>query len=246
MEKNLIIDIKILKYDSSHNHPEKEYDKFKLKLPSNVTTFTEIPNESKYYRTKEYNDDIFVDDTFFIAPKFSYQIFITRTYAKKLDRFYTTSFKIKKRAINKANEISVLIERYKNIETKLIDTKCDRNNTINLSRECIKEPNLTSFIILTSTLYYFYEGFKVLGMDPDRLRKYGLTVIPPTSLSSGIAEILISFRDVSRQFRPEFKSPTNLSYLFQYTYLQLLYKRIIIKPEGKIDKVIERGRTRSP
>ena len=40
--------------------------------------------------------------------------------------------KIKKRAINKANEISVLIERYKNIETKLIDTKCDRNNTINL------------------------------------------------------------------------------------------------------------------
>ncbi|KAG4103285.1 hypothetical protein H8356DRAFT_1420239 [Neocallimastix lanati (nom. inval.)] len=102
-----------------------------------------------------------------------YQIFITRTYTKELDSFYTTSFAIlknkeqetykifkklkkknaytcnnniiiaesiknkrnlenKKRAINKANEISVLIERYKNIETKLIDTKCDRNNTINL------------------------------------------------------------------------------------------------------------------
>ncbi|KAG4105772.1 hypothetical protein H8356DRAFT_924418 [Neocallimastix lanati (nom. inval.)] len=95
---------KILKYENSHNHPEKEYDvslslmnnkikdgieknsipfgiKIKLlynkiskemrficpeynsiksqisrnlnkKLPSNVTTFTEIPNESKYYRTK--------------------------------------------------------------------------------------------------------------------------------------------------------------------------------------------------
>ncbi|ORY12057.1 hypothetical protein LY90DRAFT_518397 [Neocallimastix californiae] len=94
----------ILKYDSSHNHPEKEYDvslsimKHKIKdgiekssipygikikplynkiskemrficseynsiksqisrnlnkkLPSNVTTFTEIPNESKYYKTK--------------------------------------------------------------------------------------------------------------------------------------------------------------------------------------------------
>ena len=43
---------------------------------------------------REYNDDIFVDGTFFIASKFSYQIFITRTYAKKLDSFYTTSFAI--------------------------------------------------------------------------------------------------------------------------------------------------------
>ena len=89
------------------------------KLPSNVTTFNEIPNESEYYKNKarwkfydiqknsnliifqspfqvklfrEYNDDIFVDGTFFIAPKFSYQIFITRTYAKELESFYTSSF----------------------------------------------------------------------------------------------------------------------------------------------------------
>ncbi|KAG4090067.1 hypothetical protein H8356DRAFT_1364218 [Neocallimastix lanati (nom. inval.)] len=41
-------------------------------------------------------------------------------------------WKIKKRVINKANEISVLIERYKNIEVKLIDVKCDGNNIINL------------------------------------------------------------------------------------------------------------------
>ena len=33
---------------------------------------------------------------FFITPKFSYQIFITRTYAKQLDSFYTTSFAILK------------------------------------------------------------------------------------------------------------------------------------------------------
>ncbi|ORY16507.1 hypothetical protein LY90DRAFT_517757 [Neocallimastix californiae] len=92
------------------------------KLPSNVTTFAEIPNEFEYYKTKrgenfmifknsnlikyqspflvklfrEYNDDIFVDGTFFIAPKFSYQVFITRTYAKELDSFYTTSFAILK------------------------------------------------------------------------------------------------------------------------------------------------------
>ncbi|KAG4090673.1 hypothetical protein H8356DRAFT_1295509 [Neocallimastix lanati (nom. inval.)] len=107
----------ILKYDGSHNHPEKEFDvslsimkhknkngiekssisfgikikslynkiskemglicpeynsiksqisrNLNKKLPSNVTTFAEIPNES------EYNDDIFVDGSFFIAPKFT-------------------------------------------------------------------------------------------------------------------------------------------------------------------------------
>ncbi|KAG4083171.1 hypothetical protein H8356DRAFT_1299472 [Neocallimastix lanati (nom. inval.)] len=44
-------------------------------------------------------------------------------------------------AINKANEISVLIEHYKNIETKLIDTKCDRNNTINLWFDCLTDLN---------------------------------------------------------------------------------------------------------
>ncbi|KAG4105838.1 hypothetical protein H8356DRAFT_1418035 [Neocallimastix lanati (nom. inval.)] len=134
----------ILKYDSSHNHPEKEYNvslsimKHKIKdgieknsipfgikikplynkiskemglicpeynsiksqisrnlnkkLPSNVTIFAEIPSESEYYKTKEYNNDIFVDGTFFIAPKFSYQIFITRTYAKELDTISNLPF----------------------------------------------------------------------------------------------------------------------------------------------------------
>jgi len=108
------------------------------KLPSNVTTFAEIPNEFEYYKTKrgenfmifknsnlikyqspflvklfrEYNDDIFVDGTFFIAPKFSYQIFITRTYAKELDSFYTTSFAILK---NKEQETyKILFEKLKN------------------------------------------------------------------------------------------------------------------------------------
>ena len=33
---------------------------------------------------------------FFIARKFSYQIFITITYAKELDSFYTTSYAILK------------------------------------------------------------------------------------------------------------------------------------------------------
>ncbi|KAG4100397.1 hypothetical protein H8356DRAFT_1422877 [Neocallimastix lanati (nom. inval.)] len=95
------------------------------KLPSNLTTFAEIPSESEYYKTKrsenfmifknfnsiifqspfqaklfrEYNDDIFVD------------VFITRTYAKELDSFYTTSFEILK---NKEQETyKMLFEKLK-------------------------------------------------------------------------------------------------------------------------------------
>ena len=60
---------------------------------------------------------------------------------------------------------------------------------------CIKELNFTCLIILTSTFYYLKKGFKVLGMVPNRLRKSGLTIIPPTLLSSGITEALISFGD---------------------------------------------------
>jgi len=45
------------------------------------------PFQVKLFR--EYNDYIFVDGTFFIAHKFSYQIFITRTYAKELEIVFT-------------------------------------------------------------------------------------------------------------------------------------------------------------
>jgi len=51
---------------------------------SNLIIF-QFPFQLKLFR--EYNDDIFVDGTFFIDPKFSYQIFITRTYTKELDSF---------------------------------------------------------------------------------------------------------------------------------------------------------------
>ncbi|KAL6627905.1 hypothetical protein U3516DRAFT_793963 [Neocallimastix sp. 'constans'] len=171
MEENLIIDIipkfinvpnikiinkckyfiilndkkEIIKYDSSHNHPEKEYDvslsimKHKIKdgiekssipfgikikslynkisnemglicpeynsiksqisknlnkkLPSNVTTFSEIPNDLN------------------IMMIYFYQIFITGTYTKELDNFYTTSFAILK---NKEQETyKILFEKLK-------------------------------------------------------------------------------------------------------------------------------------
>ncbi|KAG4090938.1 hypothetical protein H8356DRAFT_1430848 [Neocallimastix lanati (nom. inval.)] len=211
----------ILKYNSSHNHPENEYDvslsimKHKIKdgiekssipfgikikplynkiskemglicpeynsiksqisrnlnkkLPSNVTTFAEIPSESEYYKTKrgenfmifknsnliifqspfqaklfrEYNDDIFVDGTFFIAPKFSYQVFITRTYAKELDSFYTTSFAILK---NKEQETyKMLFEKLKknantcnnNIRIEPKNLHCDFERAISKAAKTI-------------------------------------------------------------------------------------------------------------
>ncbi|ORY01450.1 hypothetical protein LY90DRAFT_519720 [Neocallimastix californiae] len=50
------------------------------------------PFQAKLF--KKYNNDIFVDGTFYIAPKFSQQVFITRTYVKELNSFYTTSYAI--------------------------------------------------------------------------------------------------------------------------------------------------------
>ncbi|KAL6599375.1 hypothetical protein U3516DRAFT_762877 [Neocallimastix sp. 'constans'] len=75
-------------------------------FPLNIKSFDDIPIESKYYKTKRnenfmifkntdliifqssfqayifsnYHKNIFADDTFYAAPKFSYQLFITRTY----------------------------------------------------------------------------------------------------------------------------------------------------------------------
>ena len=40
----------------------------------------------------KYNEDIFVDGTFYITPKFCYQVFITQIYIIYLNSFYTTSF----------------------------------------------------------------------------------------------------------------------------------------------------------
>ena len=90
-------------------------------LPPDITTFDEIPNESRYYKTKRdenfmifknndlivfqstfqaelfsKNKPIFADGTFYIAHIFSYHAFITRTYVKELNCFYTTSFSILK------------------------------------------------------------------------------------------------------------------------------------------------------
>ena len=57
------------------------------------------------------NKHIFADDTFYIAPIFSYQVFITRTYVTELNCFYTISFSILKN--KKQTTYEILIEEIK-------------------------------------------------------------------------------------------------------------------------------------
>ncbi|KAG4083503.1 hypothetical protein H8356DRAFT_1350308 [Neocallimastix lanati (nom. inval.)] len=56
---------------------------------------------------------------------------ITNNASESLNNYLNNLVPTK--AINKANEITVLIECYKNIETELINAKCDRNNTTDLN-----------------------------------------------------------------------------------------------------------------
>ncbi|ORX76575.1 hypothetical protein BCR32DRAFT_303757 [Anaeromyces robustus] len=89
-------------------------------LPPDISTFNEIPDESEYYINErnenfmifknsniiifqspfqtelfiEYNENMFVDGTFYIAPTFGYQVFITRVYAPEINSFYSTSLSI--------------------------------------------------------------------------------------------------------------------------------------------------------
>ncbi|KAG4086143.1 hypothetical protein H8356DRAFT_1434796 [Neocallimastix lanati (nom. inval.)] len=156
----------VLKYESLHNHLEKEINvsisKFKKnsilmdikpkhifnavsqemglicpeystirsqiirninkQFPPNIKSFDDIPIESEYYKTKRnenfmifkntdliifqspfqaylfsnYHKNIFADGTFYAAPKFSYQLFITRTYVGEFNMFYTPSISILK------------------------------------------------------------------------------------------------------------------------------------------------------
>ncbi|KAL6628517.1 hypothetical protein U3516DRAFT_657852 [Neocallimastix sp. 'constans'] len=198
MEENLIIDIiqkfmyrnkcksfiilnkkEVLKYDSSHNHPEKEYDislsimKHKIKdgiekssIPYGIKIkplYNKISKEMRFI-CSEYNSiksqisrnlnknyhPIFRINSYLnnLFPTIqSYYELIDKLNKLKHLSYYDYKrkirgiWKIKKRAINKANEISVLIEHYKNIVTKLIDTKYDRNNTINLWFDCLTDLN---------------------------------------------------------------------------------------------------------
>ncbi|ORY31317.1 hypothetical protein LY90DRAFT_512478 [Neocallimastix californiae] len=92
----------------------------KKQLPPDISKFNEIPDESEYYINErdenfmifknsniiifqspfktesfiKYNENMFADGTFYIAPIFDYQVFITRIYAPEIKSFYTTLLSI--------------------------------------------------------------------------------------------------------------------------------------------------------
>ncbi|KAL6600902.1 hypothetical protein U3516DRAFT_844276 [Neocallimastix sp. 'constans'] len=106
-------------------------------FPPNIKSFDDIPIESEYYKTKRnenfmifkntdliifqspfqaylfsnYHKNIFEDGTFYAAPKFSYQLFITRTYVGEFNMFYTTSISILK--YKKQSTYESLFKHYK-------------------------------------------------------------------------------------------------------------------------------------
>jgi len=77
---------------------------------------------------KKYNNDIFVDGTFYIAPKFSQQVFITRTYVKELNSFYTTSY-------------AIILRNKKQKTYKILFNKLKQNSNNNI----ITEPKKCTF-----------------------------------------------------------------------------------------------------
>ncbi|KAL6593504.1 hypothetical protein U3516DRAFT_804873 [Neocallimastix sp. 'constans'] len=108
----------VLKYESLHNHLEKEIyvsisvAKHKIKeeikknsIPMDIKPkhiFNAVSQEMglicpEYtYLFSNYHKNIFADGTFYAAPKFSYQLFIARTYVGEFNMFYTTSISLLK------------------------------------------------------------------------------------------------------------------------------------------------------
>ena len=69
---------------------------------SNVMIF-QSPFQAELF--EKYNEGVFADGTFYVAPKFSFQVFITRTYVKEFNSFYTTSISILKNKKQSTYEI---------------------------------------------------------------------------------------------------------------------------------------------
>ncbi|KAG4084641.1 hypothetical protein H8356DRAFT_1325808 [Neocallimastix lanati (nom. inval.)] len=154
----------ILEYDDSHNHLEnkieddisnssilfnvnikRKYDEIsqgmvtrsrRKQLPPDISTFDEILNESKYYKTKRdenfmifKNIDLiifqspFQNGTFYIAPIFSYKVFVTRTYVTELNSISNAAEKI---FIN-ANIKYYIWGKYLPVTTIFCKSQCEEN-----------------------------------------------------------------------------------------------------------------------
>ncbi|ORY57059.1 hypothetical protein LY90DRAFT_506595 [Neocallimastix californiae] len=155
MEENLIIDIipkfmyrnkcksfiilndkkEILKYDSSHNHPKKEYDVSLSIMKHKIKNGIEKSSIPFGIKIKPLYNKI-SKEMRFICPEYnSIKSQISRNLNKKLPSNLTTFTEIP----NKSKYYKP--KRVKLIEAKLINAKWDRNNTINLWFDCLTDLN---------------------------------------------------------------------------------------------------------
>ncbi|KAG4107114.1 hypothetical protein H8356DRAFT_1359643 [Neocallimastix lanati (nom. inval.)] len=93
----------------------------------------------------------FVDDTFKISPKCGYQVFITRTYVKELNSFYTTSFSILKNKEQRTYEQSRPFLTQERAMLLMIDTE---NRVVHL--KCLRFPR--NRMVAHLKLKFHYEG----------------------------------------------------------------------------------------
>ena len=96
------------------------YRKIRKNLPKDIKSLEEIPNESAYLKTAEGNDFlidknnncaiflskmqtklmsendnyIFIDGTFLVSPKCSYQLIVTRISLDKFKYYFSTSYSL--------------------------------------------------------------------------------------------------------------------------------------------------------
>ncbi|KAG4102047.1 hypothetical protein H8356DRAFT_1421616 [Neocallimastix lanati (nom. inval.)] len=148
-------------------------------LPPDITTFDEIPNESKYYKTKRdenfmifKNNDIIVFQSPFQAELFSknkhifadgYQVFITRTYVTELNCFYTTSFSVLKN--KKQTTYEILFEeikknssKYNSIEITPKIFHCDFEKALsNAAQKVFIDANI-KYLEKIKELYIYYNN----------------------------------------------------------------------------------------
>ncbi|ORY76750.1 hypothetical protein LY90DRAFT_501614 [Neocallimastix californiae] len=151
-------------------------------FPPNIKSFDDIPIESEYFKTKRnenfmifkntdliifqspfqaylfsnYHKNIFADGTFYAAPKFSYQLFITRTYVGEFNMFYTTSISILKN--KKQSTYETLFKEIKKNANKF------RSNTLittinfhcDFEQEFVKKKKYNNFL---QFLEYFNKNY---------------------------------------------------------------------------------------
>ncbi|KAL6625353.1 hypothetical protein U3516DRAFT_742544 [Neocallimastix sp. 'constans'] len=124
-------------------------------LPTDITSFEEIPEESEYYKTEnaklitQYNEDIFADESKFnniivISPiNFHCDFEKGISNAKKPYRIMITK-----------RELEALIECYKNKEEKLICIGCDDDDIVELWYDCLMHLNNIKILIFYKLVFF--------------------------------------------------------------------------------------------